>query len=63
MLLLLNPGLTKMALFDIAADPSESHDLSRQFPEKVDELFGLARDERTSSEIFRFGSSAYKGEN
>ncbi len=58
---MLNPGLTKMELFNIADDPSESHDLSQQFPEKVDELFGIARNERTPSEIFRFGSSAYKG--
>lgn len=58
----LKPGLTKMELFNIATDPSESNDLSQQYPQKVKELFSIAQRERVPSEIFRFDSSRYSGE-
>ncbi|MFA7472717.1 MAG: arylsulfatase [Spirosomataceae bacterium] len=59
---ILKPDLTRMELYNIAEDPSETRDLSQQYPEKVKELYAIAQQERTPSEIFRFDASRYRGE-
>ncbi len=57
----LNPERARKELYNIALDPSEKNDISGRFPQKVEELFRIARGERTPSEIFGFNSSQYRG--
>lgn len=41
-------------LFDLAKDPSETHDLAKEYPELVEEFDSLMRVSRTRSDIFPF---------
>ena len=47
-------GKTKVELYNLEKDPSETTDLADQYPEKLKELLGLMDKEHTESELFPF---------
>jgi arylsulfatase A len=51
-----NPGITKVELYNIPADPGEQKNVADDHPEIVEELNKLMESARTESEIFSFES-------
>lgn len=50
-----------MQLYYLPDDPEESNDLASQYPEKVEEFARLMDGSRTESEMFRFASPTFLG--
>ena len=50
-----------MQLYYLPDDPSESNDLASEYPEKVGEFARLMDESRTESELFRFASPTFSG--
>jgi arylsulfatase A-like enzyme len=48
-----------LALFNLAADPTETTDLAARHPDRVKALDALLRGARTDSPVFRFGQTGY----
>jgi arylsulfatase A-like enzyme len=48
-----------LALFNLAADPTETTDLAARHPDRVKALDTLLRGARTDSPVFRFGQTGY----
>ena len=52
----------QIQLYNLAEDPRESNDLAAQYPEKVAEFEKIMSEARVDSDIFRFASPTYKGQ-
>jgi arylsulfatase A-like enzyme len=52
-LIVKNPKLTKIELYDMKTDPKESHNLASKYPDKIDEFQVLFKQARTESANFK----------
>ena len=52
----------QIQLYNLAEDPQESNDLAAQYPEKVAEFEKIMSEARVESEIFRFASPTFRGQ-
>ena len=52
----------QIQLYNLAEDPRESNDLAAEYPDKVAEFEKIMSEARVDSEIFRFASPTFRGQ-